>query len=139
MRLPTEEIATICDVCPDTDSDALLIADYTSRCVKAIAESGLAELVYECPFDTEPRAMQLLRPMAGGSTALLLVEWLEEEDEEELAHYALVFAARSGRSFNETRRLPLPALVKEDREAAVSMATTSSGLVLIGNHKVKAL
>ena len=78
-----------------------------------------------------------MRPVAGGGAALLLVVWLEAE--QQAARYALVVAARSGQRFYETRRLPLPALAKEEPLAAVSMATTSGGFVLIGNSGAKAL
>ena len=137
LLLPTEDIVSVHDVCPDADSNALLVADYSNRCVKAVAASGRAALVFQCGADSCPRALQLVRPVAGGGAALLLVEWLESE--QQAAHYALVVAARSGQRFDETRRLPLPALAKEDSLAAVSMATTSGRFVLIGNHRAKSL
>ena len=137
LRLPTENTVTVCDMCPDADSDALLVADYANRCVKAVAASGRAALVFQCGADSRPRALQLVRPVAGGGVALLLVEWLTEE--QQAARYALVVAARSGQRFDETRRLPLSALAKEDPKAPVSMATTSGEFVLIGNIGAKAL
>ena len=137
LRLPTEETVAVYDICPDADSDALLVADGANRCVKAVAASGRAALVFQCGADSSPVALQLVRPVAGEGAALLLVEWLTAE--QQAAHYALVVAARSGQRFDETRRLPLPALSKQEPLAAVSMATTSGGFVLIGNSRAKAL
>ena len=137
LRLHTEDIVDVCDMCPDTDSDALLVANFANRCVKAVAASDRAALVFQCGADSRPVALQLVCLVAGGGAALLLVEWLESE--QQAARYALVVAARSGQRFNETCRLPLPALAKEDPIAAVSMATTSDGFVLIGNTGAKAL
>ena len=137
LRLPTEDTVTVWDVCPDADSDALLLADAANRCVKAVAASGRAALVFQCGADSRPRALQLVRPVAGGGAALLLVEWLTAE--QQAARYALVVAARSGQRFDETRRLPLQALVKEEPLAVVNLATTSGGFVLIGNWKAQAL
>ena len=137
LRLPTEDTVGVCDMCPDADSDALLVADYPNRCVKAVAVSGRAALVFQCGADSRPVALQLVRPVAGGGAALLIVEWLIAE--QQTARYALVVAARSGQRFDETRRLLLPALAKEKPLAAVSMATTSGGFVLIGNIRAKAL
>ena len=137
LRLPTEDTVAVWDVCPDADSGALLVADRQNRCVKAVVASGRAALVFQCGADSRPRALQLVRPVAGGGAVLLLVEWLTAE--QQAARYALVVAARSGQRFDETRRLPLPALAKEEPLAAVSMATTSGGFVLIGNSGAKAL
>ena len=137
LRLPTEDTVSVSDMCPDADSGALLVADFANRCVKAVAASGRAALVFQCGADSRPRALQLVRPVAGGGAALLLVQWLSAE--QQAARYALVVAARSGQRFDETRRLPLPALAKEDKNAGISMATTSGGFVLIGNSRAKAL
>ena len=137
MRLPTEDTVDILDVCPDVDSDAFLVADNANRCVKAVTTSGSAALVFQCRNDSRPRALQLVRPVAGGGVALLLVERLKVVHQ--VASYELVVATRSGQRFDETRQLPLPALAKEDPYATFSMGTTSSGFVLIGNEKAKAL
>ena len=138
LRLTTDEaVDDVYDMCPDAGSDALLVADAANRCVNAVAASGRAALVFQCGPDSSPRALQLVRPVAGGGAALLLVEWLTAE--QQAARYALVVAARSGQRFDETRRLPLTALAKEKSNATVSMATTSDGFVLIGNIGAKAL
>ena len=105
--------------------------------MKAVKASGPWALVFQCGADSRPRALQLVRPVAGGGAALLVVERLTTE--QQAARYALVVAARSGQRFDETRRLPLPALATEDPFAAVSMATTSGGFVLIGNSRARAL
>ena len=99
--------------------------------------SGRAALVFQCGANSRPVALQLVRPVAGGGAALLLVEWLTAE--QQAARYALVVAARSSQRFDETRRLPLPALSTEDPFVVVSMATTSGGFVLIGNSGANAL
>ena len=137
LLLPTEDTVNVFDICPDADSDALLVADAANRCVKVVAASGRAAPVFRCGADSRLRALQVVRPVAGGGAALLLVQWLEAE--QQAARYALVVAARSGQHFDETRRLPLPALAKEDLLAIVSMATMSGGFVLIGNRGAKAL
>ena len=137
LRLPTENTVYVWDICPDADSDVLLVADYWNRCVKAVAASGRAAVVFQCGADSLPRALQLVRPVAGGGAALLLIEWFTAE--QQAARYALVVAARSGQRFDEKRRLLLPALTKATPLAAVSMATTSGGFVLIGNSGAKAL
>ena len=137
LLLPTENTVYIHGMCSDKDSDALLIADNANRSVKAIAESCLPVLVFQCCADSSPRALQLVRPVAGEGATLLLVEWLAVAQQS--ARYALVVAARSGKRFNETRRLQLPALATDNPLACVSMATTSGGFVLIGNQRAKAL
>ena len=138
LLLPTEDTVTVWDICPDTDFEALLVTDAMNRCVKAVAASTSATLVFQCVAHSRPRALQLVRPVAGGGATLLLIEWLEIEQKN--ARYALVFAARNGQRFKETRRLFLPALAKEDPTAPVSiMATTNGRFVLIGNSGVKAL
>ena len=137
LRLATEDTVAVCDMCADDDSSALLVADYANRCVKAVAASGGAALVFQCGADSRPRALQLVRPAAGGGATLLLVEWLDGDLQ--AARYALVAAARSGQRFRETRRLPLPVLSKDEPLAAVNMYKLRGGFVLIGNQRAKAL
>ena len=137
LRLPTDDIVTIWGVCKDADSNDLLVADYPNRCVKAVSASGRVALVFQCGADSRPVALQLVCSVVGGATSLLLVIRLTPV--QQAARYALVVAARSGQRFDETRRLPLPALAKENPRAVVSMSTTSGGFVLIGNSGAKAL
>ena len=111
LQLPTEDTVVVTDLCHDADSNDLFIADYANRCVKAVAASGRPALVFQCGADSRPRALQLVRPVAGGGAALLLVVWLEAE--QQAARYALLVAARNGQRFEETGRLLLPALAKD--------------------------
>ena len=133
LLLPTEDTVYVWDICPDADS---FLADTANRCVKTVAYSSRAAIVFQCSADSSPRALRLVRPVAGGVATLLLVEWLEVE--QQTASYALVVAARNGQRFDETRRLFLPALAQNPK-VLVSMATTSGGFVLIGNVGAKAL
>ena len=135
LLLPSEDTLAICYVCPDADFDELLIADASNRCVKSVSAPGRAALVFHCGADSTPRALQLVLPVDGGGTTLLLVERIEVE--EQASRYALVVAARSGQRFDEKRRLPLQALSKEDPMAPVRMATKRGRFVLIGNERAK--
>lgn len=138
LLLPSEETVYIWDICPDIDSHAQIVADDASRCVKFIAASNRAALLFQCGPNSRPRALQLVRPVAGGGTTLLLVEWLESEQQS--GRYALVVFERSGEKFQEKQpRIHLSALSKGKRLATVSMATTSGGFVLIGNTEAEAL
>ena len=137
---PLKRLPALRDICADAadSSAALLVADSANRCVKAVAASGRAALVFQCGADSRPRGLQLVRPATGdGAATLLLVECLERE--QQVVDYSLAVAARSGERFAETRRLPLPLLSKHDPLAPVSVAQLSGGLVLIGNARATAL
>ena len=137
LLLPNEDSIYIYDICPD--SDAYFVADDASRCVKLIAPSKrpVVTSIYQCGQKLHPRALQLLPPVAGGGTTLLLVEWLEDGKQTEC--YSLVVAERSGETVTVKKRIPLTALSKGERLDTVSMATTSGGFVLIGNSGAKSL
>ena len=89
--LKTLSLLGTCVPSPDADSDALLVSDNANRCVKPVAASGRAALVFQCGADSYPCALQLVHPVDSGGTALLLVEWLTVEQQAD--RYALVVAA----------------------------------------------
>ena len=59
---PLKTLSLFATSVPTPTLGALLVADYANRCVKAVAASGRAALVFQCGADSRPRALQLVRP-----------------------------------------------------------------------------